>query len=165
MGLSDCQAPKRALPEQGVCSVEVPSPSSAAPALWCLPSHKSAVTIVQIWFIFIISYWKDYQKRVFGASSFCLAGCALSKAPVPPPDTSFCLLPPPQHLFCTPSSTFAGKLDAEPCHLSTSCAVSLAFIWAHGLNSNDTRIICFNLGRGSLFLLNDWPENDFQVTS
>lgn len=36
VGLSDCQAPKRAIPSQEVCSVKVPQSSSAALALWCL---------------------------------------------------------------------------------------------------------------------------------
>lgn len=123
------------------CSVEVPPTSSAAPAPWYLPLITSMKCVSpqtsllsplsRICSFFDRSYLKEYQKCVFGALCFCLASYAFSKTPVPPLDTSFSLLIP-QHLLCTPSSTFAGKLDAEPCHLSTSCVVSLPFIWAHG---------------------------------
>lgn len=169
VGLSDCQPPKR-IPVQGVRSVEPPPASSTALALWCLPlvigtncvSIQTSLLLPssRISLFFDRFYLEEYQKHVFHASCFCLASYAFSKTPVPPLDTPFCL-PTPSISSPFPLQPLQWNWKLKPVMRPPSCAVSLAFIWAHGLNSKDTHIIWFILGWPSLFLLNCWPENVF----
>lgn len=135
VGLSDCQPPKR-IPVQGVRSVEPPPASSTALALWCLPlvigtncvSIQTSLLLPssRISLFFDRFYLKEYQKHVFHASCFCLASYAFSKTPVPPLDTPF-RLPMPSISSPFPLPTFAVKLEAETCYVSTFLCCFIGF--------------------------------------
>lgn len=92
----------------------------------CLPSDKSALTIIQNEFIFDRSYLKEYQKRVFGASCFCLASYAFSKTAGSAP--GHILLPPhPPASLLHPLCSLCSETDAEPCHLTTFLCSFIGF--------------------------------------